>query len=127
MKTISFFRDKTVFDDQVKMGCTASTMNTTQDCLNIIQIFVCGDTNKNKLDLAGLNVKSDDAEVIQVSNKLRNQSNVKTKNDPKELNDKQPSLNSNGKQKSTCCDDKERRELENILVSINLIFQPCAV
>lgn len=99
------------------MGCTASTIKSKDNCFNIVHIFESRDTNKNKLDLAALNLNNN-AES-QDSNKVY-QNDVKSQNDAS-LN-LHHSTDSNGKRKRTC-DDENQGQVDNILVSFKLKCQ----
>ena len=96
------------------MGCTASTLNKKQGCLDIVQIFEPRGVNKNKSDSISYNQKNCVGSLN--SNTTCQQSDVNSGN-TSSLNIQQGSAADENGKKKNFCDEEVQGEADSVLVS----------
>ena len=104
------------------MGCTASTLNKKQNCLDLVQIFESHfDNEKEKLESMGQKGKSSDRSISpnreSNSNTLKNSSHSSLQLQQAYLGKWKSYKRENGKVESDACVNKGQGESEVYLVS----------
>ena len=105
------------------MGCTASTLNTPRNCLNISQILESHDfKNKKKLDCISLNQEEEKnnfcGSPISINNNKEQDDLNHRDNKVSSLNLQQTSSDANGKDKNFSEDEGQGGDVDSaILVS----------
>ena len=101
------------------MGCSASTLNTKQNCLDIAQIFEPRGVNKSNSDAISLN-QTNCVDSLN-SNTTYQQSDVKSDNTAS-LNIQQASASKENGKKKNFCDEEVQGEADSVLVSTNKVL-----
>ena len=105
------------------MGCTASTLNKKQNCLDLVQIFESHfDNEKEKLESMGQKGKNSDRSISpnreSNSNTLKNSSHSSLQLQQAYLGKWKSYKRENGKVESDACGNKGQGESEVYLVSL---------